>query len=144
MGKKLVTTFLEGKDTSGIASWLVYKANWALTPALTLCGPGNVISYSREKWLSAASEGAPVFVFLPQGSEGSLASFPRELKDQNLIKTAKFRENWSACLFLVPQHLLTCFNQLLSYYFLLCYCSLCLSLSYPLMALFFFFKPGRF
>lgn len=146
MEKKSVTTFLEGEDTPGVASWLVFKADWALNAALTLCSPGNFISYSREKWLSAASEGAPVFLFLPQGSEESLASSPRELKNQNLIKTAKFRENWSTCLFLVPHHLLTCFNQLLSYYYLLCYCSLCfkgLSLFYPLIALF-FFKSGRF
>ena len=71
-------------------------------PSRDTAAPANFISYSREMWLSAASEGTPVFLFPPQGSEESIASFPKELKDQNLIETAQFRENWSSCLFLVP------------------------------------------
>ena len=36
MEKKLVTTFLEGEATPGVASWPVYEASGALTPAVTL------------------------------------------------------------------------------------------------------------
>ena len=80
--------------------------DWALTLTLTLWTPGNFIRYSREKvtfcYIRKNTRLPCVPLFLAQRSEESLASFPRELEDQNLMKTAQFRENWSAYLFVVP------------------------------------------